>query len=49
MPLVSQGHRRVRLLRESTTILPIKTVFLDRDAMRMDALLGAELRTPKVR
>ena len=36
-------------LRESTTILPIKTVFLDRDAMRMDALLGAELRTPKVR
>lgn len=37
------------LLRNISLTLPIKTVFLDRDAMRMDALLGAELRTPKVR
>jgi tetraacyldisaccharide 4'-kinase len=37
------------LLRNTSLTLPIKTVFLDRDAMRMDALLGAELRTPKVR
>jgi tetraacyldisaccharide 4'-kinase len=37
------------LLRDSSRTLPIRTVFLDRDAMRMDALLEAELRAPKVR
>ena len=37
------------LLRDTSLTLPIKTVFAERDAMRMDALLGAELRTPKVR
>lgn len=36
-------------LRDSSLTLPIKTVFLERDAMRLDALLHPELRAPKVR
>ena len=32
------------LLRDSSLTLPIRTVFLDRDAIRMDALLEAEMR-----